>query len=618
MRQPRPEPKGHHLLTVSLEGESSIVAARQRARQLAQALGYDHQDQIRIATATSEIARNAVQYGRDGRIQFCVDFNAKPPSFVVVVSDEGPGIEDAEAVLESTYQSRTGMGVGISGTRKLMDRFSIESVPGAGTAVTFSKFLPAAKRMWEPRQLAHVSEQLTREAPLDGNEELRRQNQELLLALNLLRARESELEKRRADTERLNQELAETNQGVVALYAELDERATALRRADEVKTRFLSYMSHEFRTPLNSILALSDLLLRRVDGELTTEQEKQISFVRAAANELFDMVNDLLDIAKVEAGKVDMRIGPVELTKLFGALRGMMRPVAQSGKTQLIFEDPNDGPTVMTDEGKVAQILRNLISNALKFTEAGEVRVGLTSHESELAFWVKDTGIGIAAEDLERIFHEFAQIENPVQRKVRGTGLGLPLSRRLAGLLGGTLTAVSSVGEGSTFTLTLPLTLADANEKTESAPRHKPDVQPEKLLPLADFDSSPGSVLLIDDDHVARYIARQWFRTSEYTITEASGGVEGLERARFDHPSLIVLDIGMPDRSGFDVLDELKSDPATKDIPVVIHTSRVLNQSDLARLSGRHVAVLPKQVGEIEPAMTKIRELLKEPPSFLN
>lgn len=605
------------LLTVSLRDESCILAARQRARQLAQALGFDHQEQIRIATATSEIARNAVQYGRDGRVDFSIELQPDPASFVVTVVDKGPGIEHKEAIAEGRYSSSTGMGVGLSGTRRLMDRFAIDSEPGRDTTVTFAKFLPHATRKLDKRQLTRVTEQLTREIPTDSNDELREQNRELLLALDLLRNREAELEKRRADTERLNQELAETNQGVVALYGELDERATAVRRADEVKTRFLSYVSHEFRTPLNSILALSDLLLRRVDGDLTQEQEKQIGFVRAAAHELFDMVNDLLDIAKVEAGKIDIRMGSLEVTKLFGALRGMLRPLAQSGKAQLIFEDAPDGFVIVTDETKVSQILRNLISNALKFTEEGEVRVGLTVERERVSFWVKDTGIGIAPEDQDRIFLEFAQIENPVQRKVKGTGLGLPLSRKLADLLGGTLSVASAFGEGSTFTLALPLTVATFTASSEAKPasdRSSPAVASD----IVDSGSTPGSILLIDDEEVARYITRQLFRGTRYLLTEASNGIEGLERARFDQPSLILLDLSMHDRDGFDVLDDLKSDPSTSDIPVVIHTSRSLTQNELERLSGKHAAVLPKQVGDREQAMKKIRELLGEPYLFAN
>lgn len=608
---------GHRLLTVSLGPETGVLTGRQRARQIASFLGFDHQDQIRIATATSEIARNAVQYGRDGRIEFSLYADAEELLFVVRVVDKGPGIQHADAILAGEYSSKTGMGLGLSGTRRLMDRFSMESSPGKGTAVTFAKILPTGAARPDPLRLSRLSEQLAREESQDTYHELRQQNQELLVALDLVRSREAELEKRRADTARLNQELEETNQGVVALYAELDERASALRRSDEIKTRFLSYMSHEFRTPLNSILALSDLMLRRVDGDLTSEQEKQIEFVRSAAEELFEMVNDLLDIAKVEAGKIDVRLGSVEVAKLFGTLRGMMRPLAHAGATQLLLEDPPEGLSIISDEGKISQILRNLVSNALKFTEGGEVRVGVTCENNQVFFWVADTGIGIAPDDQERIFHEFAQIENPVQRKVRGTGLGLPLSRKLAELLGGTLTVVSALGAGSTFTLALPIAACPrlVNEGQPLNEASSTGANSSDTVP----DNVPGSILLIDDEAVARYIARQLFRGTRYLLTEASGGIEGLERARFDQPNLILLDINMHDRSGFDVLEDLKSDPATQDIPVVIHTSRNLNASDLARLNGRQAAIMPKNPGcSRKEAVEVIRKLLGEPDLFLN
>ena len=250
-----------------------ILTARQRARQLARLIGFDHQDQIRIATATSEIARNAVEYGRNGQVQFLIKLNAEPPLFIVRVTDEGPGIVQSDAILQGHYRSQTGMGLGLSGTRRLMDRFSLESIPGKRSVVTFAKILPSGTTRVDVQHIVRLSEQLAREQSGDANEEIGRQkSHELLVALDLVRRLKAELEKRQHDTARLNQELEETNQGVVALYAELDERASELRRADEVKTRFLSYMSHEFRTPLNSILALSDLLLRRVDGDPTASR----------------------------------------------------------------------------------------------------------------------------------------------------------------------------------------------------------------------------------------------------------------------------------------------------------------------------------------------------------
>jgi signal transduction histidine kinase/CheY-like chemotaxis protein len=606
------KPELQHLLNVRIDREIDIVTARQRARQLARRVGFDHQDQIRIATATSEITRNAFQYARGGRVEFALDLEPDQALFMVRVRDEGPGMRDLDSILEGRYKSPTGMGLGILGTRRLMDHFTIESAPDHGTTVTFAKALPATVARLDIQQIALLSEQFMREGPGNAIEELRLQNQDLLNALETLRARDAELELRVAEVSRLNQEFEETNRGVMALYAELDERAIALRRADESKTRFLSYMSHEFRTPVNSIMALAELLLRRVDGDLTEEQEKQIAFIKSASREIFEIVNDLLDLAKVEAGKVYVHPGVVQVSQLFGALRGMMRPLTNPDGAALIFDEPAGELFFETDEGKVAQILRNLISNALKFTENGEVRLKARRDGDAVVFSVSDTGIGIAAADQERIFHEFAQVENAAQRRTKGTGLGLPLSRKLAELLGGTLTVTSELGVGSTFTLKLPLPLVGAIQ--EEGPSET--TMPASVSVNGFGTETPGSILIIDDDELARYLTRQMFRGTHYVITEAAGAEEGLERARFDQPELILLDIAMPGRNGFEVLEELKADPATRAIPVVIHTSRLVSAEDLARLGGQHAALLPKHAGERDEAFAFIRELLGEPHLF--
>ncbi|HYW10645.1 MAG TPA: ATP-binding protein [Longimicrobium sp.] len=281
-------------------------------------------------------------------------------------------------------------------------------------------------------------------------EELQRQNAELVAALAEARSRQEELA-------RLNQELEDTNRGVVALYAELDGRVEQLRRDSALRAQFMSYMSHEFRTPLDSILALSGLLLNRVDGELTDEQEKQVGYVRRSARDLLNLVDDLLDTARVDAGKVAVHPGPFTVPELFNALRATLRPLLSGETTQLVFDEADTLPPLLTDEAKVAQVLRNLVSNALKFTEAGEVRVSAREESpGTVVFAVADTGVGIAEEDQARIFEDFAQVDGNIQRRRKGTGLGLPLSRKLAELLGGTLSLQSRPDRGSVFTLTLP------------------------------------------------------------------------------------------------------------------------------------------------------------------
>lgn len=262
----------------------------------------------------------------------------------------------------------------------------------------------------------------------------------------------------------LNAELAETNQGVVALYAELDDKAIALKEASELKSRFLSYMSHEFRTPLGSIRSLSRILIDQMDGPLTEEQVKQVNFIQNSAVELNEMVNDLLDLAKIEAGRISISPGWFELVDLFQAIRGMFKPLITNEDVSLILEDLPAIPKIFTDDKKLSQILRNFISNALKFTSKGEVRVSVNyDGKDHVTFSVTDTGIGIAPEHHSMIFQDFAQIDSPLQRKWRGTGLGLSLSKKIAELLGGRVQMQSELGKGSEFSVTIPIEYREDN-----------------------------------------------------------------------------------------------------------------------------------------------------------
>ncbi len=263
---------------------------------------------------------------------------------------------------------------------------------------------------------------------------------------------------RDADIEALREELDETNKGVVALYAELDDKASQLRDANDLKSRFLSYMSHEFRTPLTSMTSISGILLSRLDGPLTAEQQKQVEFIRSSARELTEMVNDLLDLAKVEAGRITISPEWFEMVDLFAALRGMFKPIAATTSVSLVFDEPEGEVKLYTDDKKVSQILRNFISNALKFTPEGEVRVSARVLENDhVEFAVTDTGIGIAAEHLPNLFADFVQLDVRLQRRLRGSGLGLSLARKFAELLGGKVGVESELGKGSRFWVLIPM-----------------------------------------------------------------------------------------------------------------------------------------------------------------
>ncbi len=572
------------IVAMPIQSEADIVAVRQRARLLAEHLQFARQDQTRIATAVSEIARNAFGYGGGGRAEFFVDDVEARQRLLVRILDQGKGIDDLDAVLEGRYHSSAGLGLGITGARKLLDHFHIES-SSQGTSVELGHYLPARARITS-EQLAAIGRALARPQDNDPLEAVREQNRELLESLEDLHARQEE-------TRRLGSELEDTNRGVVALYAELDARAEQLREASEIKSRFLSNMSHEFRTPLNSIMALSRLLLDGVDGELNAEQQKQIGYIRKSAQDLLEMVSDLLDLAKVEASKVDVKPGQFTVRDLFSMLRGALKPLRQSGDVDLIFED---GPALEmhTDEGKVAQILRNLISNALKFTVAGEIHVSAHRHASGamITFAVSDTGIGIAPEDQERIFEEFSQVHGRHQTSVKGTGLGLPLSRRLAELMGGEIWVESELGKGSTFYLSLPVTLPGLELSTTPSARR---------------------VLIVDDDETFRYVLRQLIGEREgYSFEEAHDGVAALESIRTHAPDLILLDLQMPRMNGFEVMDALRDDERLRAIPIIVCTSAPLNRETLAATEQQGIPVISKHDISRERVRAVVTEALKE------
>jgi signal transduction histidine kinase/CheY-like chemotaxis protein len=517
------------ILTYALNVQSDVVGARQRARQISALLGFDGREQTRIATSVSEIARNAFRYAGGGKVEFEVEGETAPQLFTIRVSDEGPGIEHLDEVLEGTYQSSTGMGIGLIGSKRLMDRWEIHSVPGKGTSVTLGKLLPDDAPLVTPMSAGKLVSKLATLPQTTSLAEVQAQNAELLVTL-------AELQEKQDRLIEMARELEDTNRGVVALYAELDEKAVHLRRADEMKSRFLSNMSHEFRTPLNSVRALSGLLLARTDGPLSPEQETQVKFISKAVEDLSELVNDLLDLAKIEAGKIDVRPARFEVVELFSALRGMLRPLLVTETVDLVFDAPESLPSLNTDESKVSQILRNFISNALKFTERGAVTVRARLEAGDIVvFEVEDTGIGIALEDMELIFEEFAQIPGPLQRRVKGTGLGLPLCRKLATILGGDVSVTSEPGKGSTFSARIPLDFR--GEEPARAPEESG---------LARVPVQGDWVLAIEDEAPLRMLYEKFLKGSAFPVVTVATLAEARDLLKSVRPCAVILDIFLP------------------------------------------------------------------------
>lgn len=582
------------LITLQVRGEQDVVRVRQRARQIAAGLNFDLQNQTKFITATSEIVRNAFRYAGGGVVTFSLQ-HGDVPGVEVLVMDQGGGIADLSAVLAGSYRSKTGMGMGIVGARRLMDRFEITSSPDMGTRVRMQKFLPLRCRGTVTELLPELIRTLAYNLPQDPLGEVEQQNQELLRTLDELRQRQEELLQ-------VNRELEDTNRGVLALHAELDTQALALRRASHLKTRFLHHISHEFRTPLNSIHALANLLIAGTDGDLNAEQARQVNFIRRSCEQLSELVNDLLDLGKVEAGKVVMRVEQFLIDELFGALKGALRPlVSQKGMVRLEFDAAGHLPPITSDQGKIAQILRNLIANAFKFTVEGEVRISArVNSNGRILISVRDTGIGIAPEDLQRVFDEYTQVDKAQGATIKGTGLGLPLSRRLAELLGGRLVAESTPCLGSNFILELPLQYSGSAEM--------PILRDSGRLGVVD-EKRPG-VLIIDDDDVSRYLLRSMLPKG-LEVYEATAGSDGISLMRQYRPQVIFLDLHMPGESGDEVLARLRADHATVNVPVIIYTAQPIDQLMKVPLSGV-VAVLSKRTQSRDQASADILHALAQ------
>jgi signal transduction histidine kinase len=432
--------------------EQDIFSVRQLGREVARAVGFEAQDQTRLATALSEVGRVMLAEGREAEVEFTMKRNGVPV-VEVTVRNRVPG--DATRLAPQVGQ------VG-----RLVDTMEVGD-EGTGTVVRMVRRLPVSAPRPTPERMTEIRDGLAAHVPGTPLDELNVQNQQLIAALDEVRRQRDDLARLNAELEETNRgvmalyhqlsdELEETNRGVVALYAELDEKSVQLRAASEAKTRFLANVSHELRAPVTAIIGLGRLLADASSDELTEEQNRQVDLIQGSATDLLSLVNDLLDLAKAEAGRLEPHWAEVDLKLVFGQLRGTLRPLVTRPEVELIIEEPAL-PVLRSDEAMLAQILRNLLTNALKFTATGSVRLSVRRVDDDVEFVVADTGTGIPSELHERIFEEFYQVPGSKALNGKGTGLGLPYARRLAGLLGGALRVESTVGEGSTFTVRLPI-----------------------------------------------------------------------------------------------------------------------------------------------------------------
>jgi CheY-like chemotaxis protein len=422
-------------------------------------------------------------------------------------------------------------------------------------------------------------------------EELRVSNEELEQQGNMLRDSQARLEAQQAELEQSNVQLEEhmqmlshQNDDLDVARRELLGKTSELERSNQFKSEFLANMSHELRTPLNSSLILAKLLADNPSGNLTEEQIKFARNIYSAGNDLLELINDILDLSKIEARQVDLKRENIGLKSLLDNMAQMFRPMATQKRVELELSLASDAPLELeTDSQRLRQILRNLLSNALKFTMQGKVSLKIFTRagSGDIAFSVEDTGIGIPQDKQEIIFEPFRQADGTTNRRFGGTGLGLSISRELAAMLGGRIELHSEPGRGSTFTLVLPRALPAQEEKPDrvvplpssmSAPlRSREGRLTERMAETAPSISKGARVLLIveDDESFAQTIATL-ASGLQFECVIASTADEGIEMALKHRPTAIVLDIRLPDHTGLTVLDRLKHDPATRHIPVQV------------------------------------------------
>jgi CheY-like chemotaxis protein len=438
-----------------------------------------------------------------------------------------------------------------------------------------------------------------REALQTQQEELRVSNEELEEQGRALRESQARLEGQQAELEQINTQLEEQTvlleeqkDALTEAQGALVARAGELERANQYKSEFLANMSHELRTPLNSALILAKLLADNKDGNLTAEQVTFASTIASAGHDLLALINDILDLSKVEAGKVEIVPERVHVARSVEAVVTIFAPMIREKGLELdVAVEPGTPEHIETDAQRLGQILRNLLSNAIKFTDRGEVAVRVFAEGDDgLAFAVRDTGIGIPEHQQAIVFEAFRQADGSTHRKYGGTGLGLSISRDLAQLLGGDLRLRSTPGEGSVFTLSLPRAYAGARPAAAAVP--PPVVRPAPLAPPAAVGGRPAvdtnddrdrlgpdtrRILVIEDDVAFAAILRDLSHELGFHCVLAHTATEGLAAAAAYRPSAILLDVNLPDHSGLGVLDQLKRDPATRHVPV-----HVLSVTDYA------------------------------------
>lgn len=577
------------------------------------------------------------QTAQQGRLHRLDDV---PEDYFRVSSGLGEGLPRSVAVVPAMNDGQVNAVIELGFLRPLSERdiAFLELIAGnVGTSVE------AARYRQRLQEVLAETQQLNEELQVQ-QEELKTANEELEEQSRVLKESQAYLETQQAELEQTNEQLAERTEALAKqrdalehAQIQLEERADELQRSSRYKSEFLANMSHELRTPLNSSLILAKLLAENPDGNLSSDQVKFAESIYSAGNDLLNLINDILDISKVEAGKLDVRPENTNVHRLADSLRVMFQPLAaDKGLDFQVRVDEQAPVSLFTDRQRVEQIVKNLLSNALKFTEQGQVSLTVTREgEDNIAFIVADSGIGIAPDQQQIIFEAFRQADGTTSRRYGGTGLGLSISRDLATLLGGAISVSSTLGGGSTFTLVLPSHFEPGALPTAGAPRiaahtvpatpvsaptpaaAAPAVQAPAVRPPTfpdDRELAPSGqrcILVIEDEPSFARILYDLAHELNYRCLVAHAADEGFLLAEEFLPDAILLDMRLPDHSGLTVLQRLKEQPETRHIPV--HVISVEDRVEAAMHMGAvGYAVKPTSREELKAVFARLEAKLTQ------
>ena len=483
----------------------------------------------------------------------------------------------------------------------------------------------------QQEELRAVNEELEKRAHIleESEEEMRAQSDELQKSNAELEEKSELLTQQKEEIERKNRDIELSSKKV-------EEKAKELEQASKYKSEFLANMSHELRTPLNSLLLLAQMLAANDEGNLSEDQIESAQVIYNGGKELLELINDILDLSKVEAGKMSVNLEDTALSDISNSLRTTFKPLADSRHLEFdVTIAAGTTEVILSDSQRLLQIMKNFLSNAFKFTEEGGVYVKIYGHNrsgqygesSYVGFAVRDTGIGIPKDKQDAIFESFQQADGSTSRKYGGTGLGLAISREMSGLLGGFIEIESDEGKGTTFTLFLPdnavcslsseKVLADSFSTAVSSGKSMPSQsvqpevspKPEKQTPKYKPMSS-RSLLLIEDDHHFIDILKQVAHKNSFEFASAETGAEGIEMAIQGKPSAIILDLGLPDMNGRLVLERLKQHPRTKDIPVHIISGE--DPDSALEHSSEGYLMKPVSVTDLDNVFSRLEQLITD------